>query len=119
MDRLEDLRLFTLVAETRSFTRAAEKLSLSKSAASRRIAELEETLGARLFHRTTRSISLTQVGQSFRHACDHRGFVREGRMLRRRKEGRKFVISLAKPLERAEQKPRKARRPRKKRRAVE
>ncbi|MFM2041779.1 MAG: hypothetical protein RLY86_355 [Pseudomonadota bacterium] len=65
MDRLEDLRLFTLVAETRSFTRAAEKLNLSKSAASRRIAELEETLGARLFHRTTRSISLTQVGQSF------------------------------------------------------
>ncbi|WP_119678949.1 LysR family transcriptional regulator [Indioceanicola profundi] len=65
MERLEDLRLFTLVAEARSFTRAAEKLNLSKSAASRRIAELEEQLGARLFHRTTRSISLTQVGQGF------------------------------------------------------
>ncbi|WP_114395110.1 LysR family transcriptional regulator [Oleisolibacter albus] len=65
MDKLEDLRLFTLVAETRSFTRAADKLNLSKSAASRRIAELEGRLGARLLNRTTRSISLTPVGQSF------------------------------------------------------
>lgn len=65
MDRLDDLRLFTCVAETRSFTRAAERMGLSKSAASRRIAELEARLGARLFHRTTRSISLTQVGQGF------------------------------------------------------
>jgi len=65
MDRLEDLRLFAAVAETRSFTRAAERLNLSKSAASRRVADLEQRLGARLFHRTTRSISLTQVGQGF------------------------------------------------------
>lgn len=65
MDRLEDLRLFTLVAEGRSFTRAAEKLGLSKSAASRRIGELETRLGARLFNRTTRHISLTQVGEGF------------------------------------------------------
>lgn len=65
MDRLEDLRLFTLVADTRSFTRAAEKLGLSKSAASRRVAELEARLGVRLLHRTTRSISLTQAGQGF------------------------------------------------------
>lgn len=67
MDRLEDLRLFTLVAEGRSFTRAAEKLGLSKSAASRRVAELEARLGARLFNRTTRHISLTQVGEGFYH----------------------------------------------------
>lgn len=67
MDRLEDLRLFTLVAEGRSFTRAAEKLGLSKSAASRRVAELETRLGARLFNRTTRHISLTQVGEGFYH----------------------------------------------------
>ncbi len=65
MDRLEDLRLFTLVADTRSFTRAAEKLGLSKSAASRRVADLEARLGVRLLHRTTRSISLTQAGQGF------------------------------------------------------
>lgn len=65
MDRLEDLRLFTLVAEGRSFTRAADKLGLSKSAASRRIGELETRLGARLFNRTTRHISLTQVGEGF------------------------------------------------------
>ncbi|MFV3077845.1 LysR family transcriptional regulator [Niveispirillum fermenti] len=65
MDRLDDLRLFTLVAEGRSFTKAAEKLGLSKSAASRRIGELEARLGARLFNRTTRHISLTQVGEGF------------------------------------------------------
>ncbi|QJE73321.1 LysR family transcriptional regulator [Aerophototrophica crusticola] len=65
MDRLDDLKLFTLVAETKSFTKAADKLGLSKSAASRRVAELEARLGTRLFHRTTRSISLTQVGQGF------------------------------------------------------
>ncbi|WP_029014587.1 LysR family transcriptional regulator [Niveispirillum irakense] len=65
MDRLEDLRLFTLVAEGRSFTRAADRLGLSKSAASRRIGELETRLGARLFNRTTRHISLTQVGEGF------------------------------------------------------
>lgn len=65
MDRLDDLKLFTLVAETKSFTKAADRLGLSKSAASRRVAELEARLGARLFHRTTRSISLTQVGQGF------------------------------------------------------
>jgi DNA-binding transcriptional LysR family regulator len=65
MERLEDLRLFTLVAEGRSFTRAADRLGLSKSAASRRIAELETRLGARLFNRTTRHISLTQVGEGF------------------------------------------------------
>ncbi|MDG5494789.1 LysR family transcriptional regulator [Niveispirillum sp. BGYR6] len=65
MERLEDLRLFTLVAEGRSFTRAADRLGLSKSAASRRIGELETRLGARLFNRTTRHISLTQVGEGF------------------------------------------------------
>lgn len=65
MDRLDDLRLFTLVAEGRSFTKAADKLGLSKSAASRRIGELEARLGARLFNRTTRHISLTQVGEGF------------------------------------------------------
>lgn len=65
MDRLEDLRLFALVAETRSFTRAAGKLGLSKSAASRRITDLEARLGVRLLNRTTRSISLTQAGQGF------------------------------------------------------
>jgi len=65
MDRLEDLRLFTMVAEGKSFTKAADRLGLSKSAASRRIGELEARLGARLFNRTTRHISLTQVGEGF------------------------------------------------------
>jgi DNA-binding transcriptional LysR family regulator len=65
MDRLEDLRLFVQVAESRSFSRAAEKLNLSKSVASRRLADLEERLGVRLLNRTTRSISLTQAGQGF------------------------------------------------------
>lgn len=65
MERLEDLRLFALAAEMRSFSRAADKLGLSRSAASRRVGELETRLGARLFNRTTRHVSLTQIGEGF------------------------------------------------------
>lgn len=45
-----------------------------------------------------------RLGQSFRFACDKRGFFRQGRMLRRRKEGREWVVCLAKPLVKSEAK---------------
>ena len=69
MDRLDDMLAFIRVVDTRSFTAAAEKLGLSKSAVSRRMTDLENRLGARLLNRTTRSLSITEVGQAFYERC--------------------------------------------------
>ncbi|EWY39798.1 LysR family transcriptional regulator [Skermanella stibiiresistens SB22] len=69
MDRLDDMVLFIRVVEARSFTQAADRLSLSKSAVSRRVSDLENRLGARLLNRTTRSLSLTEVGRAFYDRC--------------------------------------------------
>lgn len=65
MERYEanDLLLFARVAETGSFSRAAERLGLPKSTVSRRIAALEESLGERLLLRTTRRLALTDFGR--------------------------------------------------------
>lgn len=65
MDRFEDLRAFAAVVETGSFTAAADRLGVAKSAVSRRVAALEERLGAQLLNRTTRRHSLTDTGRSF------------------------------------------------------
>jgi DNA-binding transcriptional LysR family regulator len=62
---LADLRAFVTVGEQRSFAAAAKKLHLSQPALSRRIAHLEDTLGVRLFDRTTRSVALTLLGRKF------------------------------------------------------
>jgi DNA-binding transcriptional LysR family regulator len=56
------LRAFVLVANARSFSRAAETLGVSSSALSQTIRGLEERLGVRLLNRTTRSVSLTEAG---------------------------------------------------------
>ncbi|MEO6420504.1 MAG: LysR substrate-binding domain-containing protein [Polyangiaceae bacterium] len=56
------LPLFAAVAETFSFSAAAEKLGLPKSSVSRGIASLEEEMGVRLFHRTTRHVALSTAG---------------------------------------------------------
>lgn len=65
MDRhdLTDLAAFAVVAEERSFTRAASKLGMSQSALSHAMKSLEERLGLRLLARTTRSVSATDAGQ--------------------------------------------------------
>jgi hypothetical protein len=65
MDRMSALEAFVKVAETKSFTEAAERLGLSKSAVSRHISALETELGARLFHRSTRTLALTEAGLSY------------------------------------------------------
>src|SRR5438874_11637652 len=57
-----DLSVFARVADERSFSRAAERLSLPKSTVSRRIAALEVELGERLLLRTTRKLTLTDFG---------------------------------------------------------
>lgn len=59
------LRTFIAVAETASFTDGARRLRLTRSAAGKAIGRLEELLGARLFHRTTRRVGLTADGQAF------------------------------------------------------
>lgn len=60
--KVAGLEEFIRVAETLSFARAAESLGLANSAVSKAIRELESRLGARLFYRTTRSVSLTEEG---------------------------------------------------------
>jgi DNA-binding transcriptional LysR family regulator len=60
---LHALGLFQVVAEQRSFTRAAERARLTQSAVTRQIKALETTLGVALFERTTRSVKLTSGGE--------------------------------------------------------
>lgn len=62
---LADLRAFVTVGELRRFAAAAQALHLSPPALSRRIAQLEDRLGVRLFDRTTRTVELTLLGQRF------------------------------------------------------
>ena len=59
------MRVFAQVVEAGSFANAAERLSLSTSAASRHVAELEAHLQTRLLNRTTRRVSLTESGRAF------------------------------------------------------
>ncbi len=65
MDQLRALRYFCKVAETGSFTRAAEAFSVPPSSLSRRVADLEENLGATLLKRSTRTVQLTEIGQQY------------------------------------------------------
>jgi DNA-binding transcriptional LysR family regulator len=64
MGRLEDLQAFARVVDARSFSGAAKLLGATKSAVSKQVARLEQQLGTRLLHRTTRSISPTAEGRS-------------------------------------------------------
>ena len=65
MSDLLNLRVFVAVAEEGGFASAARRLRLSAPAVTRAIAALEQHLGARLLHRTTRSVRLTDVGERF------------------------------------------------------
>jgi DNA-binding transcriptional LysR family regulator len=65
MDYVSSLRQLRAVVEAGSFTRAAGMLGVAAPAISRGIASLEQRLGARLFHRTTRQVSMTETGERF------------------------------------------------------
>lgn len=64
-DRFEDMRALVAVVSAGGFAAGAERLGVAKSAVSRRIRELEDRLGARLFDRTTRRVQLTEAGRAF------------------------------------------------------
>ncbi|MEQ8815365.1 MAG: LysR family transcriptional regulator [Thalassobaculum sp.] len=65
MDRLDGMRVFVAVAESGGFAPAARSLRVSPPAVTRAVAALEERIGARLLHRTTRTVRLTEAGVRF------------------------------------------------------
>jgi len=69
MDKLTEINVFIEVARRGSFSAAARQLQLSPSAISKLITRLEERLGARLFNRTTRQVSLTEGGEVYFQRC--------------------------------------------------
>ena len=69
MDRIDLFRVFLRVVDCGSFTRAADALGLPRSSVSAAVQELEGRVGARLLHRTTRTLSMTQDGAAFYERC--------------------------------------------------
>ncbi|MGH8750686.1 MAG: LysR family transcriptional regulator [Burkholderiales bacterium] len=69
MDNLADMATFARVVEAKSFSTAAQRLRRSKSVVSKHVSRLERALGARLLNRTTRKLSLTEVGAAFYEHC--------------------------------------------------
>jgi DNA-binding transcriptional LysR family regulator len=69
MDKFLEMKVFSSVVEAGSFTGATHALDMSKAAVSRYVAELEERLGVRLLHRTTRKLSPTTEGEIFFARC--------------------------------------------------
>ena len=67
MDRALEMQVFCTVVDIGTFVGAADALEMSKAAISRYVSALEERLGARLLHRTTRKLSLTEEGRQFYH----------------------------------------------------
>lgn len=69
MDTLHSMRVFVRVIDCGSFTAAAHALDLSTAQVSRLVSELEQQLQARLLHRTTRRLALTEVGERYLQRC--------------------------------------------------
>jgi len=69
MDRLQNIETFVRVAQTQNFTEAARQLRVARSVVTTRIKQLEEHVGAPLFHRSTRVVRLTEMGQAFQRDC--------------------------------------------------
>lgn len=78
MDLLHNMRAFVCVAETGSFTAAAQRMDLTTAYVSRTVAKLEAHLRTRLLHRTTRRIALTEAGQRYLLRCQQiLGYIEE------------------------------------------
>jgi len=69
MEDLKRMAIFTYVVEAGSFSAAAKRLGIAKSAVSKHISLLEQHVGVRLLNRTTRSLSLTEVGENYYQSC--------------------------------------------------
>lgn len=69
MDKLTSMSVFVRVAKAGSFAGGASELGISRAMATKHIMQLEGSLGTRLFNRTTRSLSLTEVGASYLERC--------------------------------------------------
>jgi len=69
MDTIVGMRTFVAVVTAGSFTAAAERLDMSTALASKYVGKLEERLGARLLNRTTRSLTLTEIGKVYCERC--------------------------------------------------
>jgi DNA-binding transcriptional LysR family regulator len=65
MDRFAEFEALVAVIEAGTFSAAGERLGVAKSVISRRVSQLEQRLGTRLVHRTTRRLSLTDAGRNF------------------------------------------------------
>ena len=66
---LNEILVFARVVQNGSFTGAAAQLDMPKSTVSRKVSELEERLNARLLQRTTRKLSLTDIGRTYYDYC--------------------------------------------------
>jgi len=71
LDQLGGIIAFVESASFLSFTAAAEKLGITKSAVGKSVARLEERLGTKLLHRTTRKLTLTPDGEAYLASCRH------------------------------------------------
>jgi DNA-binding transcriptional LysR family regulator len=69
MDRFASITAFVRVAESGGFSAAGRRLNLSKSMVSDQVQALEHALGVRLLNRTTRRVSLTEIGRSYYDRC--------------------------------------------------
>lgn len=69
MDRIDSLKIFIRLVESRSFTRTADLLRLPRSTVSTALSDLEQRVGTRLLNRTTRRMSLTEDGGAFYERC--------------------------------------------------
>lgn len=69
MDQLQAMEIFVEVAQQRSFTVAGQRLGLSRAMVSKTIMQLEDKLNARLLHRSTREVSLTDAGRAYLAPC--------------------------------------------------
>lgn len=69
MDTITGMRTFAAVARQNSFTAGAKSLNISTKLASKYVRQLEEQLGVQLLHRTTRSVTLTDIGQAYVERC--------------------------------------------------
>lgn len=69
MDHYRAMAIFAQVVESGSFSAAADRLAITKSAVSQQVTQLEQELGTRLLYRTTRRLNLTEAGETYLAGC--------------------------------------------------